>query len=270
MESTGVYSLSLAHRLNELDSGSISVVNPAQISAYGKAQLRRAKTDRVDSQTILSFASSQSLNDWQPESSAVLRLCQLVAQSDAIREDLQQWKNRRHAQRYQPELDASVRKSQRAIERSLETQLRRLQTAIEQLCDAEKELGQQVGLLCSVPGIAELSAVRLLAYGKSTLRTHDRKELTAHAGLAPRHHQSGSSVRGRSRIAKQGDRRLRTTLFMPTLVGIAHNPVLKRLYQRLIENGKPKMVAIVACMRKLLLIIQAILKKQQPFNPERA
>ena len=270
-EATGVYSVFCAYELRSCDDvSSISVVNPAQISAYGKAQLRRCKTDRVDAELIRSFAETQELNDWRPESPAVLHLCQLVIQSDAFREDLRQWKNRCHAQSYQPELDKSVRESQRTIERSLERQLVKLDKAINELCQQDEELNSQVELLCGIPGIAKLSAVRLLAYGKATLTEYSRKELTAHAGLAPRHHQSGTSVRGKSRIAKQGDRRLRTALFMPALVGIAHNPVLKRLYKRLLDNGKPKMVALVACMRKLLLIIQAILKKQQSFNPNAA
>jgi len=271
MEATGVYSLFCAYTLRSCDeSSSISVVNPAQINSYGKAQLRRCKTDKVDADLIRSFAETQELNDWRPVSSVVLHLSQLVAQCDALRSDLRQWKNRKHAQSFQPELDKSVRKSQLMIERVLENQLTKLETAIRELCQSDKVLRENVELLCSIPGVAELTAVRMLAYGKSTLIEYDRKELTAHAGLAPRHHQSGSSVRGRSRIAKQGDKRLRTTLFMPVLVGIMRNPILKKLYKRLCEAGKPKMVAVVACMRKLLLIMQAMLKKQQPFNPNYA
>ena len=73
-------------------------------------------------------------------------------------------------------------------------------------------------------------------------------------------------ARGKSRIAKQGDRRLRSALYMPALVAAYHNPILKTFYQRLINNGKPKMLAIVAVMKKLLLMIQAILKSKIPFN----
>jgi len=271
MEATGVYSLFCAYTLRSCDeSALISVVNPAQISSYGKAQLRRCKTDKIDADLIRSFADTQELNDWRPVSPVVLRLSQLVTQSDALRADLRRWKNRSHAQSFQPELDASVRKSQRKVERTLESQIVTLETAIKELWQNDEALQAQVKLLCSIPGIAELSAVRMLAYGKSTLTEYDRKELTAHAGLAPHHYQSGSSVRGRSRIAKQGDKRLRTALYMPALVGITHNPVLKKIYKRLLEAGKPKMVALVACMRKLLLMIQAIIKKQQPFNPNRA
>ena len=271
LEATGVYSVSCAHHLHIVDkSGLISVVNPAQISAYGKAQLRRSKTDRVDAELIRSFAETQELHDWEVVSPVVLRLCQLVSQSDAVREELRRWENRRHALGFQPEVDCTVNKTQRSIERTLRRQLAALQAAIEALCKNDADLCSQVSLLCSIPGVAELSAVRLLAYGKSALTKYDRKELAAHAGLAPRQYQSGSSVRGKSRIAKQGDKRLRTALFMPALVGIVHNPILKRLYQRLLANGKPKMVALVACMRKLLLMAQAMLKKKQEFNPEMA
>lgn len=271
LEATGVYSLSCIYHLRSVDSSAlISVVNPAQICAYSKAQLRRCKTDRVDAEVIRSFAASQELHNWRAESSVTVRLCQLVTQADALRTDIRQWKNRGHAQSFQPELDNTVRKTQRGIVRSLENQLAKLERAIQDLCRLDEELKLQVELLTSIKGIAQLTAVRLLAYGKSALTEYSRKELTAHAGLAPRHHQSGSSVRGKSRIAKQGDRRLRTALYMPVLVGIVHNPVLKRMYQRLLDNGKPKMVAIVACMRKLLMIVRAILKKKQPFNPKMA
>ena len=97
--------------------------------------------------------------------------------------------------------------------------------------------------------------------------THSQKELTAHAGLAPSHKQSGISVRGKSSIAKMGNKRLRKTLFMPSLVAIRHNPIIKKQYQNLLDKGKPKMLALVACMRKLLIMIQAILVKNTPFKP---
>jgi len=266
-----VYSLPCAYNLLVCDeTASISVVNPAQINAYAKAQLRRCKTDRVDANLIRSFAETQDLNDWRPEPTVVLRLCQLIVQRDTCCEDLGCWKNRRHAHGYHPGLDPAVRKSQQAIERALKRQIVNLEKAMSALCKQHEELKRQKDFLCSIPGIGDLSAMRLLAYGKSALTQYSRKELTAQAGLAPRHYQSGTSVRGKSHIAKQGNKRLRTTLFMPTLVGIRYNPMLKRMYQRLLENGKPKMLAIVACMRKLLMIVRAILKKQQNFNPKTA
>lgn len=268
MEATGVYSLSVAHQLYTNDDVLISIINPAQIAAYGKAQLRRTKTDSVDAQIILSFGQSQNPPLWSPDSKSLRSLYQLVAQADDIREDIQKWSNRGHAQTFTPDVPEAVKKSNKMIIRHLERQLAKIERAIEELCKSDNELKEQVDLLCTIVGIAHLSAVKVLAYGRKALTERSRGELTAHAGLAPRHHQSGTSVYGRSHIAKQGDKRLRKTLYMPTLVATLHNPIIKQFYHRLLDNGKPKMVAIVACMRKLLLIIRAMLIKKKVFNPE--
>jgi len=268
MESTGVYSHAAAVQLIDCTDTVVSIVNPAQIAAFAKAQLRRSKTDGVDAAVILQFAQTQAPPLWEPEPKAVQQLYGLVNQADAIRRSLRQWSNRRHAQSYLADLPTAVKQSQRAIERALERQLDKLEAAIEELVTKDAMLKQQVELLCTIPGIARLSAVRMLAYGKGHLTQRSRKALTAHAGLAPQHRQSGSSIRGKSRIAKAGDRRLRTALYMPALVAIVHNLVLKQFYQHLLEMGKPKMVALVACMRKLLLIVRAMLINKKPFDPE--
>ena len=268
MEATGVYGLSVAYQLHAHRNVDISIINPAQIASYARAQLRRTKTDQVDARVILSFAQSQQPSLWSPESKSLQQLCQLVTQADAIQADLRQWTNRRHAQQYSPNLADEVKKSQRAIERTLKRQLEKIHKSIENLCQNDVELNEQTQLLKTITGVGHLTAVRVLAYGKKALIERNRKQLTAHAGLAPRHRQSGTSVHGKSYIAKQGDRRLRAALYMPTLVAIVHNPVIKSFYQRLLEKGKPKMLAIIACMRKLLLIIRAMLINKKTFNPE--
>jgi transposase len=268
LEATGVYSLSVAYQLYTYPQTTLSVINPAQIHAYAKAQLRRAKTDRVDAQTILSFAQSQRLPRWQPDSKPLRQLYQLVVHADALRADLRQWANRHHAQKYTPDVPAAVQKTQQAIVRSLTRQLEKIEEAIALLCRTDPELKQQVDLLVTITGIAPLSAVKILAYGGHALTQRTRHELTAHAGLAACHHQSGTSVRGKSHLAKQGNRRLRSALYMPALVGIVHNPVLKQFYQQLLTMDKPKMVALVACMRKLLLIVRSVLVHKKPFTPQ--
>jgi transposase len=266
MEATGVYSRGLAVRLCALDGVSVSIVNPAQIAAFAKAQLRRCKTDGIDARVILEFAKSQKPPVWKPEPTSLQQLYQLVAQADALRGSLQQWANRRHAHGYISDLHTTVAKTQQAIERTLKRQLAAIEKAIEQLCVSNQEIKEQVELLSTVPGIAKHSATQILAYGKSALTDRSQKALVAHAGLAPHHRQSGTSIRGKSSISKQGDRRLRTALFMPTLVGIVHNPKIKQYYQHLLQKGKPKMVALVACMRKLLTMIRAMLKNNLPFD----
>ena len=142
------------------------------------------------------------------------------------------------------------------------------QVTIDALCERDPRLRRQVAVLCSIPGIGPKSAVRVLAYGQETLMTHSPKQLTAHAGLAPRHRFSGTSVRGKSHLAKQGNAYLRRSLYMPALVAMRHNPAIKPVYDRLRERGKPGKLALVACMRRLLLIVRALLREDRIFEPE--
>jgi transposase len=267
LEATGVYGYAVASRLYREHQMSVSVINPAQIAAYAKAQLRRTKTDNVDAQVILSFAQSQRPPVWEPESKALRQLYLLVTEADRIRQEQDQWRNREHTERYLDDLPPVVKQSRKAIQRTLKRQLEKIEKAITEICRQDSEIRQKEKLLCSVPGISHHSAVRILAYGKNYLHNLDRRALTAHAGLAPAQKQSGTSINGKSRIAKQGDRRLRKVLFMPALVAAYHNPILKIFYQRLLERGKPKMVALVAVMKKLLLMVRAILKRKITFDP---
>lgn len=267
MEATGVYSVSVARRLVNQPSTTVCIVNPMQIAAFAKVQLRRSKTDQIDAEVIRTFAETQQPPTWSPDPKPLRELYQLVSQADAARDSLAQWRNRHHAQKFIADLPDAVKKSQRAIERSLKRQLEQLEQAIVAMCAADAGLAQQIALLSTIPGIAQNSAVKLIAYGRTWLTERKPKELVAHAGLAPHHRQSGTSVKGKSRIDKHGDHRLRKTLYMPALVGTQHNPTLKRFYQRLLKAGKPKMVALVACMKKLLLIARAILISKKTFNP---
>lgn len=267
MEATGVYSQQVAMRLVDLPETEVSIINPACIKAYAAMELRRSKTDPVDAEIIRRYAVSQQPPAWHPAPKVIRQLRALVAQADALQDDLQQWRNRAHAQGYTPDVPAAVKKTQRAIERTLEREIAKITAAIDHLCATDPTLAQQVMLLESIKGVGRKSAVRLLAYGHEWLTERSPKALVAHAGLAPHHYQSGSSVRGKSRIDKRGNRHLRKTLYMPALVGIVRNPLLRDFYQRLCANGKPKKVALVACMKKLLLIARSMLIHKTIFNP---
>lgn len=265
MEATGVYSMSVANLLMEKHRALVSIVNPAQIKTFARLQMRRSKTDQIDAEIIRNYAETQSPALWKPASKQLQKLTALVTQADAIKESLGQWRNRHHAQNFIPDLPLEVKKSQRSIERSLTTQIKKVETAIKNLCAQEATLAQQVALLCTIPGVADQTAVKLLAYGQNWLTDKSAKALTAHAGLAPQHHQSGTSINRKSRIDKRGNPKLRKTLFMPALVAVHHNPILMTFYQRLLKNGKPKKLALVAVMRKLLILSRAILINQKPF-----
>jgi transposase len=267
MEATGVYSSRIAVPLSADPELTVSVINPAQIKAYGRAMLKRTKTDQVDAEIICGFVTTQVPPAWTPPSLVQQELTALVTQADALKTEIRQWKNRRHAHEQMGQLPAVVTHSTEQILTTLEHELTVIERAITTLCQQDPGLARDVAIALSIPGIALCSAARLLAYGGEALTQRTRRELDAHAGLAPAHRQSGTSVRGKSHIAKQGNARLRHALYMPTLVAVRHNPQLKRYYERLVERGKPKKLALTACMRKLLNLLRAMLIKKTPFNP---
>jgi transposase len=160
------------------------------------------------------------------------------------------------------ELVTSLEESKTGLDARIEASKKRLHQHIQ----AHPDLKQQTALLRTIPGIAEWSAACVIAHGGSALTDRNCKQLVAHAGLAPAHRQSGRSVRGKSHIAKTGRVALRRALYMPAM-GAATQNRNAVLYQRLLAKGKPKKVAIVACMRKLLHLIHGVLKNQTAFNP---
>jgi transposase len=267
MEATGVYSRGVAATLSRCERFIVSVINPAQIKAFGQAMLKRTKTDQVDAGVIREFVRSQSPSAWIPPQPVREQLAALVAQTDAIQQEIQQWKNRQHAQQHHGNTPKMLTRSTATIIRSLERERQRLDDAINQLCETDKALSKDMALLTTISGVATRSAAQILAYGGDSLVLRTRRQLDAHAGLVPSERQSGTSVKGKSHLAKQGNARLRCALYMPTLVAVQFNPLLKRFYQRLLEKGKAKKVALTACMRKLLNIIRAMLIKRTPFNP---
>ena len=266
LEATGVYGVHVATQLIARSGVTVSIINPAVIVAFARTRMKRSKTDQIDAELIRVYAEQQRPALWRPEPQALQHLTAMGAQADALKATLQQWENRGQTHQFVPQLPPVVAQTQRALVRSLKRQLNKLELAIRNLCAADADLAQQIALLETIPGIAMQSATRLLAYGGSRWHRYSARAMTAQAGLAPHHHRSGSSVDKKQRIDKQGDRRLRKALYMPALVGTVHNPCLRSVYQRLCGNGKLKKVALVACMRKLLVMAQAILISKTPFH----
>ena len=123
-------------------------------------------------------------------------------------------------------------------------------------------------MLISIPGVAELTAARLLAEIQDVRRFESARQLAAYAGVTPRQFTSGTSVHGKSRMSKMGNVHLRKHLYMPAMVAKRCNPIIQEFCERLKERNKLPKVVIGAAMRKLLHIAYGILKSEQPFDPD--
>jgi len=262
MEATGQYGDRIAEYLF-LQGHDVSVVNPARIKRYGESKLHRNKTDKSDADLIAEFCLKEKPSLWQPLSPEIRHLRALIRRLADQQANLQQETNRLKS----GERDAWVLKDLQIHIDYLQERIIATQKEIEDLIDQTPDLKSKHTLLTSIPGIGAHTASILLAeIGEIT--TYDgARQLAAYAGLNPQGHRSGSSVHKKTRISKQGRTELRRCLYMPAVVAMHHNPVIKDLDKRMSERGSHKMEIVVASMRKLLHIAYGVLKNQRPFDP---
>lgn len=236
----------------------VVVVNPAQVRAFAQALGRRAKTDPIDAAVIARFVATT-----QPElrplpDAATRALADLVARRRQIIQMIGAERQR------EKRAAARTRKSIARLLKALTAELAVLDQDIDAAVRGSPAWRAKEDLLASVPGIGTAIARTLLAE-MPELGTLDRRQIAALAGLAPWTRQSGQ-WRGQSFIGG-GRAAVRAVLFMGAMVAARFNPILKAFHQRLIAAGKPKMVALIAVARKLLTILNAILRDNRPWQP---
>ena len=261
-EATGTCSEAVATYLS--DAGHIvSVVNPALIKAYARSRLSRTRTDKADTTLIAQFCHERKPPQWHPLPAEVRASQALVRRLEALLEMRGMEENRLAA----GVTAASVRASPSEHIAFLNQEIERTEELIRAHIDQHPCLKEQQELLISIPGIGETTAAKFLAEIMDVKLYGSARQLAAFAGLVPRLHQSGSSVRGKSRLSKIGAPSLRKALYFPALAAIKYNPYIKALSVRLKARGKCPMQIIGAAMRKLIHIAYGVLKSGRPFDP---
>lgn len=261
MEATGVYWEAVAEDL--ADHGfAVSVINPKQIKSTGEALGIRSKTDEIDSKLIGEFCAMRNPPLWQAPSASVRRLRALVARRDALQELRIAESNRLEVTSV-----ADVRQSIEQTIAHLDQQIAQIEKQIKQDIDNDPTLKAQKELLRSIPGVGDVTAAKLLSHYGGALRFGSSRQAVAYAGLDTRKHESGSSVRGKSRLSKKGHSDIRGSLYMPAVVAKNSTAWGRAFAQRLLAAGKPPMVVVGALMRKLVAIAYGVLKSGVPFNP---
>lgn len=236
----------------------VVIVNPAQIRAFAKAIGRHAKTDPIDANVIAHFAEATKPQVRPLPDEATRVLADLVTRRRQIVEMIGA-ERQREKRITVPRLKKSIARLLTALEKELAS----LDDDIDDAVRGSPAWREKEDLLASVPGIGPIIARTLIA-DLPELGRLGRKEIAALAGLAPFTRQSGQ-WRGKSFIAG-GRTAVRAALFMGALVAKQHNPVLKAFFERLVAAGKPKMVALVAVARKLLTILNAIIRDNRPWQ----
>lgn len=259
MEATGNYGDELAMYLH--DAGhAVSIVNPARIKGFAQCELSRTKTDKADADLIARFCLAMQPEPWTPLPHKIRGLQAIVRRIDALISMRTQESNR---------LDVAhklVKPSIKKLIAHLDAEIKKLKAQVRSEINNDPDLKNKKELLTSIPGIGDATIGMILAE-LDFQKFEGVKEVVAYIGLAPRETLSGSSVKGKPRLCKIGNARLRKGFYMPALVATKHNPIVSNFYNRLRESGKNGKVAVCAAMRKLVHIVYGVLKTRKPFNP---
>ena len=259
LEATGTYGVALAEFLH--DAGyRLSVVNPGQIKAFGRSELVRTKTDRVDAALIARFCRANQPASWAPPPLAIRELRALIRRRETLTTMISAEKNR-----LDPGTTPGVRRSIRSVLRNLQAELKALEGEIDRHLDQHPDLREQIDRIDEIPGFGNLTAMKVFAETNGFTVCRTSRQIVAFAGLNPKLYESGS-IRRRGRISKIGNAALRKALYYAALSAKNHSAYFQPFVQRLAAAGKRPKVIITAVMRKLLVLAFAISKSNRRFD----
>ena len=256
VEATGGYQRAVVDALFHAGLA-MAVVNPARVRQFARACGLLAKTDKLDAFVLAMYGKTMQHRRYEGKSEAEKQLSALLVRRKQLEEMLKAEQNRLRTTL--PTLKSSVEQ----VIACLKEQKKRLDEQIQESLKEQKTWQEQREILSSAPGVGPVTTATLLA-DLPELGKMDRKKIAALVGVAPMNYDSGKKRGYRKTKGGRGD--VRSVLYMSTLVATRYNPVIQAQYQHLLKRGKEKKVALTACMRKFLTILNAMMRDQQPFR----
>jgi transposase len=259
MEATGSYYQGLATWLYD-SSIIVSVVNPLSVKRFIQMRLKTSKTDKLDAQMIRMYGESEQPKLWNPPSKLIIEATELHKLIELLVRQRAGLKNRLHALESKGFTRSLVLTSVRRQIRNLSNEITDLELKLESVIkEYEPDL---LTRLCSIPGVGKRTAIYLIVLTQGFEKFESSRQLISYFGLNPIIRESGSSVRGKSRISKTGDNQVRKLLFMCAFTACEHNKACREIYQRLTAKGKSKKLALIAVANKLLKQSLALAKSR--------
>lgn len=273
IEPTGGYErgfVNYAHALGWL----VTVVNPFYFRRFIQGQGQRGKTDSIDALMLARYGvQKKPVPQWQMSEEASA-LQGLLRRQDDLKKLRQAESNRLKQAMHNPSTPTAVRRSIERTIQALDEEQKMLDEAIQELLRRSDELGPMAALLRTTPGVGRKVGIRLLTlfyrFHALTAGNGTASQLVAFLGLDPEPYESGRTVRHRPTISRMGDKAGRADLYLGALGGVRGNNPLRSFYHCMIQRGKAKKVALVACSRKILIWAWAIFSSGLPFDPQRA
>ena len=267
MEATGVYHEALAYFLEEKDK-EVTIVLPSKISSYMRTLDVKTITDKTASEAIARFGIERKLDTWKRPKDIFRKLRQLTRERDQIVEERTMVKNQLHADRTEAYSNKSSLARINARIKILNKQEQEIKTEIAELLSSDTEIKKTVVLICSLSGIGLLTAAIVLAETNGFDLIRNKRQLASYAGFDVREKQSGTSIKGKPKISKKGNKHLRKAMHLPALSAIRHDQRFKAVFARLVSKHGIKMKAAVAVQRRLLEMIYTIYKTNKKYDKQ--
>lgn len=265
MESTGAYHMRLAMHLHERGY-MVAVLNPFVINRYVQMKLERNKTDKGDARMICDYAIEHGVELWEPLPDYLEECKSNIGVLELLMKQRTQLKNKKHyLQRKGGEVTTAMDVLVRQIS-ELDEMIYVLESDIVSMIKEEES--ELYTCLKSIPGMGPRTVMSLIIQTNGLRGFENAKQLSSYIGMAPTERSSGTSVRGSGKISKMGNAKMRYHLFMCAFTACKCNPACKSLYERLVNKGKSKKLALVAVANKLLKQAFAISQSRIPFDPE--
>jgi transposase len=267
MEATGVYHQKFAYYLND-NNYDVSIVLPNKISNYIRTLELKTVTDKSCSQAITQFGLERKLDNWTKPKSIYKELQQLTRERDQIVQERSVIKNQIHAE------NVEAIPNQRSLDRMqsriefLNSQEKEIKKDIAELIKLYPEVESTIEKIKSIPGVGELTAVIVLAETNGFELIKNKRQLSSYAGLDVKEKQSGTSVKGKPKISKKGNRNLRRAVHLPALSAVKWDDNFRNIYTRLVAKHGIKMKALVAIQRKILELIYVLYKNNTVFEKD--
>lgn len=263
MEATGSYHMHLAYYLHAR-SCVVSVLNPLSVKRFSQMRFIRAKTDKQDASMIFDYAQINNLKHWNPSQDYSVKIKEIYTAIDLMLKHKTGYTNQLEAFKHMSVIEKDVIREIKKQLSSIKKSILKLEKKAEELVKSNAHKTYQK--LLTIPSIGKKTATMLIALTNEFSNFSNSKQLSSYIGICPRVFQSGTSVRGKGKICKMGMKQMRATLFMCSLTAISCNKACKEMFDRLTSNGKPKKVALVAVMNKLLKQAYAIATSHENYR----
>lgn len=267
MEATGVYHEKLAYFLHE-NNCSVSIVLPNKISSFMRTLTVKTITDKSCADAIARFGLERNLDDWHPPKDIYRNMRQLTRERDQLVSERSAIKNQLHAEEKEALPNNRILKRIKSRIKFLNKQEAEIKKDLDQIVKQNLEVKNEVKYMSSVPGVGSLTAMIILAETNGFELISNTKQLASYAGFDVKEKQSGTSIKGTSRISKKGNRHLRSAMYLPSLCSIRFNLTHRDLFCRIVQRHGVKKKALVAVQRRILELTYKLCKNKCMFDPE--